>query len=153
MKRILLFSLVFAASIGCAVNEETRTISDYLDGFGKDINSYKVICFLPAEGCASCIEPSLEYSKTAGSDFLLIVSSLYKKSIRDIIENNNLNLDLILVDDKNYAVSLQLLVPTAPCFYFIEDGRVVKKADLSKTYDKTGILIEVSKFIGKSASE
>jgi len=139
--------------LGCSVNEETKIISGYLEGYGKDISNYRLICFVPADGCSSCIEPSLEYSETAGADFLLVLTSLYSKSIHNTVEAYHLDMDRILVDAGNKAVSLQLLLPTAPCFYFIEDGRVVKKADLSKTYDKTGILTEADRFLGKSGGE
>jgi hypothetical protein len=137
----------------CSVNPETKVISEYLEGYGKDISNYRVICFVPADGCNSCIEPSLKYSETAGENFLLVLTSLYSKSIHNTVEAYHLDIDRILVDAKNKAVSLQLLLPTAPCFYFIEDGRVAKKADLSKTYDKTGILSEADRFLGKSAGE
>ncbi len=84
---------------------------------------------------------------------MLVLTSLYSKSIHNTVETYHLDTGRMLVDEKNKAVSLQLLLPTAPCFYFIEDGIVQKRADLSKTYDKTGILSEVSRFLGKSAGE
>ena len=84
---------------------------------------------------------------------MLVLTSLYSKSIHNTVEAYHLDTDRILVDEKNKAVSLKLLLPTAPCFYFIEDGIVQKRADLSKTYDKTGILSEVSRFLRKSAGE
>lgn len=149
----IFLSICIILLTACSVNPETKIISEYLEGYGKDISNYRLICFVPADGCSSCIEPSPEYSETAGEEFLLVLTSLYSKSIHNTAEAYHLNMDRILVDAGNKAVSLQLLLPTAPCFYFIEDGRVVKKADLSKTYDKTGILTEADRFLGKSGGE
>jgi len=153
MRRGTFLSLCVILLTACSVNPETKVISEYLEGDGKDISKYRVICFVPADGCNSCIEPSFKYSETAGENFLLVLTSLYSKSIHNTVEAYHLDIDRILVDAKNKAVSLQLLLPTAPCFYFIEDGRVAKKADLSKTYDKTGILSEADRFLRKSAGE
>jgi len=153
MRRCIFLIITLFWISGCSVNEETKIITGYLEGFGKDIGDYRIICFIPADGCSSCIEPSLNYSLTAGEDYLLVLTSLFSKSIRNTVETYHLDTGRMLVDEKNKAVSLQLLLPTAPCFYFIEDGIVQKRADLSKTYDKTGILSEVSRFLGKSAGE
>ena len=153
MRKCIFLVLTLFWISGCSVNEETKVISGYLEGYGKDISDYGVICFVPADGCSSCIGPSLNYSITAGKDFLLVLTSLYYKSINTTVEAYHLDMDRIIVDEKNKAVSLQLLLPTAPSFYFIEDGVVIKKADLSKTYDKTGILTEADKFLGKNAGE
>lgn len=153
MRRCIFLFITLSLILGCSVNEETKKISGYLKDYGKNIGDYKVICFVPADGCSSCIEPSLKYSVTAGEDYLLVLTSLYSKSIHNTVEAYHLDTDRLLVDEKNKAVSLKLLLPTAPCFYFIEDGIVQKRADLSKTYDKTGILSEVSRFLEKSAGE
>jgi len=153
MRKCIFLVLTLFWISGCSVNEETKVISGYLEGYGKNITNYRIVCFVPADGCSSCIEPSLKYSVTAGKDFLLVLTSLYNKSIHSIIEAYHFDMERIVIDEKNQAVSLQLLLPTAPSFYFIEDGVVVKKADLSKTYDKTGILTEVNKFLGKTSGE
>ena len=63
---------------------------------------------------------------------MLVLTSLFSKSIRNTVETYHLDTGRMLVDEKNKAVSLQLLLPTAPCFYFIEDGIVQKRADLSQ---------------------
>jgi len=83
---------------GCSVNKETRIISEYLEGYGKEISSYKIICFVPADGCSSCIEPSLNYSLTAGEDYLLVLTSLYSKSIHNTVETYHLDTGRMLVD-------------------------------------------------------
>lgn len=144
------FLLLFLIILSCTVNPETKIIAKYLDSYGKELKDYKVICFVPADGCDICIEPSLRYSVTAENEFLLVLISRYWKSIRSIIEQYHLDLDKILVDEENKVVNLGLLIPTAPCFYFIKDGVVVIRADLSKTYDKEAVLIEVSRFIENS---
>jgi hypothetical protein len=153
MRKFLFLSLIVASITGCTVNRETKILSAYLDSFGKNINTYKVVCIVPADGCGSCIAPSLEYSKTASGDFLLILTSVFEKSIKQIIDTYRIDPEGGILDHDNLAVSYQLVIPTAPCYYFIEKGKVVRVADLSKTYDKTGILTEVDKFLGKGKSE
>lgn len=147
MKYVLLISISLALFPGCSTNEETRVISEYLDNYGKSLKDFKVICFVPAEGCESCIQPTLEYSKTAGDDFLLILTSHFNKAIISVVEHYHLDLDKVIIDSKNNAVTQQLVLPTAPCYYFVDKSTIIKKADLAKTYDKSGILIEVTKFL------
>ena len=64
MKRgtFLVFCVILLTA--CSINPETKVISDYLEGYGKDIGNYRVIFFVPADGCSSCVETSLTYSET-----------------------------------------------------------------------------------------
>ena len=153
MKRHLLRILMISFLIGCTDDSETKRLSGYLDRLGKEISEYKVVCIVPADGCGSCIASSLEYSKTAGEDFLLILTSIFEKSIKQIIDTYKIDPEGVIFDHDNLAVSYQLVIPTAPCYYFIEKGKVVRVVDLSKTYDKSGILKEVDEFLGKDNSE
>lgn len=108
----------------CSGDEFTPRIKCYLKEFGKSIADYRIICISPAEGCSTCIDPSLEYSRTAGDDFLLVLTSVYEKSIRFTIKTKMLDSTRIVIDHDNLAVSYQLVIPTAPCYYFIEKGKV-----------------------------
>ncbi len=153
MKRHLFWILLFSFLIGCSGDSDTKRLSGYLERFGKNIDNYKIVCIVPADGCGSCIAPSLEYSRTAGEDFLLILTSVFEKSIKQIIDTYRIDPGGVILDHDNLAVSYQLVIPTAPSYYFIEKGKVVRVADLSKTYDKTGILTEVDKFMSIDDSE
>jgi hypothetical protein len=128
---------------------DTRRLDMYLASFGEDIKDYKVICFVPVEGCDNCISPALGYSKKASKDFLLVLCSLYNKSIDFTIRQNELDRSEIILDSHNLAASSGLVQLTAPCYYFITNGRVVKIEDSSTTFDKISVLNEVDVFLSK----
>lgn len=149
MKNIILFAIILTFTFSCGKVNETKKLNSYLQSFGLDLKNYKVICFVPADGCSSCIEPSLDYSKKAGKDFLLVLSSIYEKSINYIIEAKKIEKSKIVYDSKNLAASSGLVQIVSPCFYFLKNGHVVKIVDLSNTLDKTSVLKEVDKFMSK----
>ena len=147
IKRYITIIFISFLFLGCAKNNESERLSNYLQGFNDQIQNYKVVCILPADGCSSCIKPTIDYSKIANGDFLLILTSYYKKSIKDIIEDNGLDSTKIKMDSKNLASIKQLVWVTAPCYYFIRNGKVIKVVDLSKVDDKFAIIKEADNFL------
>jgi hypothetical protein len=147
MKNIcLLISFLLILISGCGANKETTNLENYLKSFNLNINDYKVICIVPVDGCGSCIDPSLKYAKDTRKDYLLIMSSMFKKSIEYTIERLQINSKNYISDNNNLAQEAGLVTAFAPCYYFLRYGEVVKKFDLSKTNNKTGILDEVEQF-------
>ena len=147
MKKTFFVSLLILIVCSCTMDTESKKLSSFLQTFAVDIKSYKVICFVPADGCRSCIDPSIIYSKKADNRFLLVLSSPYTKSINFIVESYQIDLANIVSDNQNMAYKSQLISPTAPCFYFLNNGRIVKIVDLLKTDDKTSVLKEVDQFL------
>lgn len=149
MKKTLLVCILILVVNNCTMDPETEKLGSFLTSFAIDIKSFKVICFVPADGCSSCINPSIEYSKKASKDFLMVLSSLYKKSINYIIEQKKIEEAKIISDSQNLASSIGLVSFVSPCFYFLKNGHVVKKVDLSTTFDKTSVFKDVDKYLSK----
>ena len=149
MKRTLFVSIFILFSCSYSRDTVSKKLSSFLQTFSIDIKSYKVICFVPSDGCSSCIDPSIEYSKKADKRFLLVLSSLYTKSNNYIAKSRQIELSHIVLDNQNIACKNQLVSPTSPCFYFLNNGRIVKMVDLLQTYDKTSVLKEVDQFLSK----
>jgi hypothetical protein len=135
--------------LNCKSDSETKKVEFFLQTFNRNIANYKVICFVPVNGCGSCIENTLIFAKRTGSDFLLVLSSLFQKSIDNAVENDQLNQIEYISDSKSLATKSGLVSEIAPCFYFLKDGKVVKKFDLSTTYDKVSILKDVEKYLAE----
>lgn len=149
MQRILFFSLLILSVFSCTNKSETKRLSSFLQVYSEDIKNYKVICFIPADGCTSCIYPSIDYSKKTDKDFLLVLSSIFKKSIKYIKEVKQIEESKSVSDSLNLATSSGLVSLESPCFYFLKNGNIVKIVDLSTTLDKTSVLKEVDKFLLK----
>jgi hypothetical protein len=149
MKNVILLTIILTFAISCVKVEESKKLYSYLESFGVDLKNYKVVCFVPVDGCGSCIDPSINYSKNASNDFLLVLSSYHTKSIDFIIETKKLNKSKIVCDSKNLAEINQLVSFPSPFFYFVKKGRIFKTFDLSKTPDKVSVLKEVDKYLSK----
>jgi hypothetical protein len=149
IKNSIYIYILFLFILSCNKDRETDKLESLLHTCKFEIDKYKVICIVPADGCSSCINPSLEYSKIAKKSFLLVLSSLYKKSIYDIIENLHIDTSKVLLDTHNFAGSTWLVYPTAPSYYFLKKGKVVKKIELSIIDDKTSVLKEADLFMSK----
>lgn len=147
MKHRIFIFFITIFLLGCNQYNDTKKIEAYLNKFGFELNTLSVVCFIPADGCGSCINPSIVYSKSSSKKFLLVISSSYEKSINTIIQNNNLEKKVIIADSENLATSQGLVQALAPCYYFIESGHVVKVIDLTGNPDKLSVLKEVDKFI------
>lgn len=149
MKKILYFSILILSIFSCTNKNETKSLSTFLQIYSEDIKNYKVICFIPSDGCTSCIYPSVDYSKKAGKDFLLVLSSRFKKSINYIKEFKQIEESKSISDSLNLAERSGFVSQVSPSFYFLKNGHIVKIVDLSNTLDKTSILKEVEKFLSK----
>jgi len=147
MKNIVFEILLLTFTIGCDNGNLTIILQDYFKLYNKDLHNYKIICIVPAEGCSSCIDPSIDYSKNAKKDFILVISSAYKKTLDELIKSKNLDSANLILDSDNLAVSRGLVSFSSPCFYFLKKGKVIKIIDLNLTYDKVSFLKEIDKFL------
>jgi hypothetical protein len=148
MKNKLMILVLSIIIIGCS-DKETIQLDDFLKSFNLNIKDYKVICFVPVSGCNSCIDPSLNYAKNHHDKFLLVMSSIYKKTIDYTIERVQMKHNYYVSDFHNFAPKSGLTTEIAPYFYFLKDGKVVRKFDLSTTPDKKGILKDVEKYLSE----
>lgn len=149
MKNTFLFAIILTFTFSCGKVNETKKLDSYLHSFGVDLKNYKVVCVVPVDGCSSCITPTLDYSKNAGNDFLLVLSSIYQKSIDYVLEAKNIEKSKIVFDSQNLAASRGLVQIVAPCFYFLKNGHVIKIVDSSTILDKTSVLKEVEQYLMK----
>lgn len=150
MKNIcLLISFLLILISGCGANKETTNLENYLKSFNLNINDYKVICIVPVDGCGSCIDPSLNYAKNHHKKFLLVMSSIYKKSVDFTIERVQIKHTNYISDFHNLASKMGLTSEIAPYFYFLKDGFIFKKVDWSTTPDKVNILKEIEKYLAE----
>jgi hypothetical protein len=151
MKKLLFTFLILACfySISCKKDEDTLKIQAFVQSFSLNVENYKVICIVPVDGCASCIDPSLNYAKKNSKGFLLVMSSIYKKSIDYTIDRIQLNHENFISDYHNLALKSGLSTEIAPCFYFLRKGVLIKKVDLFPLTDKTSILKDVDKYLAE----
>lgn len=143
--RLILLLSVFHIQ-ACTRDKETNNLEKYLQSFNKNINDYKVICFVPVDGCGSCINPSLTYARDAREDYLLVMTSMFRKSIDNTIERVQIMNNNYISDPENIGQQKGLVTPFAPCYYFLRLGEVIKKYDLAQTGNKSEILNEVERF-------
>lgn len=149
MKKVFLISIILFCTLSCGEANETKRLESYLNSFGYDIKSFKIVCFVPADGCNACIDPFLEYSKKSRNEYLLVLSSIYIKSIDFIIGQKSIEETKILSDSKNLAASSGLVHIIYPMIYFLKNGSVVKIADTSNISDKISLLKEIDTFLSK----
>jgi hypothetical protein len=136
--------------IACACEQKTdesNVLTEYLSMYDRNADEYKVVCIVPADGCMSCIDPSLQYAKTGHKKHLLVLTSMFKKSLTYTSERLQIgHLDHIQ-DAKNKAIGMGLVSAISPCYYFLENGKIIKKVDLDKSIDKSIILAEVDRYL------
>lgn len=145
--RIYIF-LFFLVQFSCiSKGGEKQNLHEYLSTFDQNIENYKVICFLPTDGCGSCIEPSLYYANTSDEKMLLVLTSIYRKSMDYTIEKYKLTKQEIIFDSKNLAVTNGFVTDIAPSYFFLKESKIIKKVDLSNISDKKSIIEEVHKFL------
>lgn len=148
MKIILHFSLILTIFlISCETHDESKKLENYLISFSLNIKDYKVICFVPVDGCGSCISPSIEYLKNTDKNVLLVLFSIYKKSIENTIDRYEIFKHEVVIDHRSFAPTLGFSTNNAPNYYFLKKGNIVKKVDLSKQMDKKAVIDEVDKFL------
>ncbi len=149
MKLNILLFIYITLAISCSKDDETKKLTSFMESFSVNLKSYKVVCFVPADGCFDCIDPTLTYSKKGNNSYLMVLSSLYTKSIDGIIEFKNIDRSKIVIDDTNLAASLGLVPFTAPSYYFLKKGHIIKSIDATGAADKNSIIEEVDKFLLK----
>lgn len=147
MKLFTVYFLLILFTFNCKNDIKTKDLDYFLHSYGADIKDYRVVCIVPADGCSSCIDPSLDYSLKYKNGFLLVLSSIYKKSINEILNSKKLDTAKVMLDPKNLSVSMGLVSIVSPCYYFLRDGKIVKIADMIYSTDKVGVLKEVDLFL------
>ena len=147
MKSSYFYLVILTFMLGCGTDNETKQLSLYLDSFGYNLEDYKVIAFVPADGCANCIRSTLDFAKKANGNFLMVLSSISEKTNNHIIKVNHVDSSKIIIDSHNLAAKMKLVPLIAPCYYFIENGRIDHSIDLTIISDKNIIIKEVEKFI------
>ncbi len=146
MKNINLILFLGIFIISCTSDKETIEMDNFLKSFNLNINDYKVICFVPVDGCGTCIDPSLNYARDARKDYLLVMSSMYRKSIDITAERIQIYDHNYVADYANLSMKKGLVTPFSPCYYFLRYGKVIRKLDLNQTNNKSGIIGEVEQF-------
>jgi hypothetical protein len=137
------FSVIFLA---CHSEAPTYELENYLNSFNLKIYQYKVICIVPVDGYGKYINPSLIYAKDSRNDFLLVMSSKFKKSIENTAERLLFQEKNYICDYNNLARQKDLVDAYAPSYYFIRYGEVIKRKDIATEGEKTEIFDEVENF-------
>jgi hypothetical protein len=147
MKNYIVFTLAIIL-ISCSNNRLDRNLDEYLSEFGVNIKECKVVCIMPADGCMSCCKPSIDYSYQGSPGFVLVLTSNFQKSIDLLIERYPQIINSkIVMDSDNIAQKRRLVFITAPCIYFLKNGQIKKKIDLSETIDQTIVFKDVSEHL------
>lgn len=147
MNKALLWITLANMFIACGKSDDTKRLKSYLSAWGHDIRNFTIICFVPADGCVSCINPFLDYSKDSEDCYLLVLNSIYKKSISYTIAAKGLDSNRALGDSKNEAIKRGLGDFTYPVVYFIKDGSVARVENTSTVPDKTVLFSEMNRFL------
>jgi hypothetical protein len=144
-KILLLFTICLLSCRNAKIDKE---LNEYLRNFDVDIKTCKVVCIVPADGCMSCSMPSLEYASKGNSNFLLVLTSNFQKSIDLLIESNpNVLNSRVVIDSDNLALKNRLLFVTSPSIYLIKNGRVEKLIDLSEYKYQEEIFKEIDQYL------
>jgi hypothetical protein len=148
MKKAIVLILFITLLPSCYKNQITKNLDEYLKVYGVNLGTCKVVSIVPAEGCKSCCMPSIEYTKKGNRDYLLVLTSNFQKSIDFVIQTNSyLKGSRMIIDSDNLAIEKQLVFITSPTIYFIKNGHVEKKIDLSESVDQKSAFKEVDKFL------
>ncbi len=146
MKSILICISLAITFISCVeTGTTTKRLKSYLSSWGYDIRDFRIICLIPADGCVSCINPFLDYSKDSSEGFLLALTSIFEKSIEYTIEVKGLDETKILCDMTNNGIIHGLGDVIYPTIYFIENGHVFKVVNTSTLPDKAALFDEMNK--------
>lgn len=149
MRRIKAYLIIPILCMGCYSNNNTKELGSYLRIFNKDLNNYKLVCIVPADGCSSCILPTLNFFEQERKSCLLVLSSNFSKSINFILEHVNVRADELLLDYKNIARDMDIVFITAPSIYFVNHGKVINKIDLSEINDQETVFKDIEKHLHK----
>lgn len=149
MKRIKAYLIIAIIGFSCYSNHNTQELSSYLKMFNKDINNYKLICIVPADGCASCIRPTLNFFEQHREECLLVLSSNFSKSINFILDKVDVDTKNVLMDHKNVARDMNIVFMTSPCIYFVNKGKVIRKIDFTEISDQESVFKDIQKHIKK----
>lgn len=147
MNKLLLFFIQIIIFSSCSNIQVNKNLESYFDSYNINIKKFKVISFVPIEGCSSCIAPTIDYSRKADSSFLIVLSSISEKTIDYFIERNNLYKSIIIRDFQNLATENGFVPITAPKYYFLKNGKVIKSIDLTNIEDKYSIIREVETYL------
>lgn len=148
MKKTLICIFFITLLTSCYKVQITKNLDEYLKDYGVDINTCKVVSIVPADGCLNCCLPSIDYTKKHNKDYLLVLTSNFQKSINLVLETHSYILgSKIVLDNNNLAQKKQLVFITSPTIYFIKNGKVKKKIDLSESVDQISAFKEVDKFL------
>ena len=147
MKKSLLFISLATIFITCGRTDDTKRLKSYLSTWGYDICKFRIVCFIPVDGCVSCINPFLDYSKNHYDCYLLVLYSIYEKSISHTIAAKGLDSKRVLSDAKNEAIKHGLGDFTYPVVYFIKDGSDTREENTSTVPDKAVLFSEMNRFL------
>ena len=134
----------------CGNRDKTKDLEFYIHSFGVDLNDFYIVCIVPIDGCESCISKALLFSKDEKNRVLLIVTSLYSKSINSILRQYQINNSTIITDNRNLAISMGLVQTLAPSLYLLKDGKVIKVLDLSNVIDQESAIKEAKMHLNSS---
>lgn len=147
MNKTLLCTTLAIMFIACGESDDTKRLKSYLSAWGHDISNFTIVCFVPVDGCVSCINPFLDYSKDSEDCYLLVLNSIYEKSIRYTIAAKGLDIKRVLGDAKNDAIKHGLGDFTYPVVYFVKDGSVTRVENTSTVPDKAVLFSEMNRFL------
>lgn len=146
--KLALKVFLFAFTVcSCSNTDESKRLENYLSEFNRNINEFKVISFVPANGCNSCVMPTLEFSRGENDNYLLVISSISKKTINHVIQIYKLNESKIVKDTLDLAAKAGFVPLTAPSYFFLKNGHIEKVLDLSNESDKLSSLTEVKDYL------
>ncbi len=150
MKNFSIYLLITFFTFSCSNFSKTKDLKSYLQHFDTDLIDYKIICIVPADGCGSCIDRTLKFSKKTKNDLLLIITSIYNKSIESTLKLYQIEKSAIISDNQNLAISNGLVQLISPCIYLIKSGKVIQVIDLSNDKDQDRIFEKVEKHLSVS---
>jgi hypothetical protein len=151
MNKTLLCTTLATMFIACGKSDDTKRLKSYLSAWGHDIRNFKIVCFVPVDGCVSCINPFLDYSKDSEDCYLLVLNSIYEKSIKHAISIKGLDSNRILSDAKILGIVYGLVDAIYPSVYFIKEGSVISVVNASTVPDKTVLFNEMNRVLSDAA--
>jgi hypothetical protein len=132
--------------VSCRSKEES-SLDKLLQTYDKQAAGGKsVVMIVPLDGCGTCIASSISYAKdnADNQNLTIIASTLGKKKIEMFFGDSIMGKSNFIPDVNCMSEALEL-VGTATSVYYLENGRIVRKATI-KPENSDSLFQEINKW-------
>lgn len=117
-------AILFITLFSACQPKESKILTEFLSANGVTDLSYKAVVIVPLEGCAPCINKTIEYAKTSvDSDVIFVIETFgSQKSLKMKFNQNQLKSNIIV--DHDDALIKDGLAITYPVLYLMKQNSI-----------------------------